>query len=68
MEIGYNFNIQFRSEGLDESKVPLYTDRPLLVAINFPIIYCPYCGKRLDKWYRRIDLSLIREDLEIGEL
>lgn len=42
---------------------PEYPHGPLALTSDLGILYCPWCGKDLHKWYRKSLASLSRRDL-----
>ncbi len=54
-------------KNLDQmSKVKLPIDVPVTISTRFPISFCPWCGKKLQKFYKR-DYGILIDDKLIKE-
>jgi hypothetical protein len=58
------FVLQHRSMEPGAAK-PDYPHGPLALVSDLGILHCPWCGKDLNKWYRKSLTSLSRRDLAI---
>lgn len=57
------FILQFRSIDPDDSLDP--AEGPITLVDDVPIIFCPWCGKKLRKKYSRNLGELTRNDLKV---
>lgn len=58
------FTIQHRSVDVEMEDL-VKTETPLSLVADIQIDYCPWCGRKLDKWYAKNVDDLYRPDLKI---
>lgn len=58
------FFIQHRAVNKEIESLP-YTEYPISIITDACIVYCPWCGRKLDKWYGKYVDELYRPGLKI---
>jgi len=58
------FYLQARAMSKDD-EIPLNVPATLTIATDFVVKFCPWCGVRLGKWYKKSADALIRPGLKI---
>lgn len=58
------FLMQYRAVNAGEDLL-LSSKAPVLSVTEVGLLYCPWCGRKLDKWYERYIDDLYRPDLKI---
>ena len=58
------FLIQFRAIG-DGERLSVSSPEAILTETQIGILYCPWCGRKLEQWYRRDLAELDRPNLKI---
>jgi hypothetical protein len=61
---GSEFTLQYRAveEGEEAS---IGSDKPVASVVDVGMQFCPWCGRRLDKWYAKSVVALERPALKI---
>lgn len=63
----YYFVLQNRAIDIEHKTVG-HTEVPVAFITQIAIRYCPWCGRRLARAYRKYVPEIIRNDLKIAEL
>jgi hypothetical protein len=61
------FVMQHRAVDKEIESLP-YTDYPISIITDACIVYCPWCGRKLDKWYGKYVDELYKPGLIISNL
>jgi len=61
------FTLQCRAIDLDVQNIPI-TDFPITTVLDSRILFCPWCGRNLRKWYRKDIDALYRANLKISDI
>ena len=46
-------------------EAPIKSDNPISIVTDIRIVFCPWCGRDVEKWYRKEVDDLFRPDLKI---